>query len=435
MALPVVAIVGTPNAGKSTIFNRIIGERLAIIHDERGVTRDRLYARGEWLTRSFNLIDTGGIELEKSLFQMQIRAQVEIAIEEADVIIYVGDGQVGVTHDDREIARLLYTASKPVILAVNKVDGLEHEHLKHDFYSLGLGEPLSVSGEHGIGIGDLLDEVIKVLPEATKDHDETAISFCVIGQPNVGKSSVVNALLARERVIVTNIEGTTRDAIDTSFTREGTDYVVIDTAGLKKRGKIYESVDKYAAIRAFGAIERADVVLFVIDAEAGIRNQDKHVVGYAVNEDKAIVIVVNKWDAIEKDDKTIYAYSEKIRNEFKFVDYAPIVFVSALTKLRINEIFTHINNVYKAYGTRIETTVLNEVIHRAQVYNEAPLHNGGRLKIYYVSQVSVKPPTIVFFVNNPQYLHFSYRRYLENQIRSAFNFDGTPVRLIFRERK
>lgn len=434
MALPVVAIVGTPNSGKSTIFNRIVGERLAIIHDERGITRDRLYARAEWLTRQFNLIDTGGIELEKSLFQQQIRAQVEIAIEEADVIVFVGDGQVGVTHDDREITRLLYNTKKPIILAVNKVDGLEHEHLKHDFYALGLGNPLSVSGEHGIGIGDLLDEIIKVLPEVAVEETDDVISFCVIGQPNVGKSSIVNALLDKERVIVTDIEGTTRDAIDTKFTHEGQDYVVIDTAGLKKRGKIYESVDKYAAIRAFGAIERAEVVLFVIDAEAGIRNQDKHVVGYAAEQDKAIVIVVNKWDAVKKDDKTIYKFTEQIRNEFKFIDYAPIVFVSALTKLRINEIFTQINHVYEAYGTRIDTTVLNEVIHRAQVYNDPPLFNGGRLKIYYVSQVEVKPPTIVLFVNKPSYLHFSYERYIENQLRAAFNFDGTPIKLIFRAR-
>lgn len=434
MALPVVAIVGAPNSGKSTIFNRIVGQRVSIIHDERGITRDRIYARAEWLTREFNLIDTGGIELEKSAFQEEIRAQVEIAIEEADVIVFVGDGQVGVTHDDREIARLLYDAGKPVILAVNKVDGLEHEYLRHDFYALGLGEPLSVSGEHGIGIGDLLDEIIKVLPSVTVEDNEGAISFCVIGQPNVGKSSIVNALLNKERVIVTPIEGTTRDAIDTKFKHDGQDYVVIDTAGLKKRGKIYESVDRYAALRAFSAIERADVALFVIDAEAGIRNQDKHVVGYAAEQDKAIVIVVNKWDAIKKDDKTIYEFTEQIRNEFKFIDYAPIVFVSALTKLRINDIFKHINDVYSAYKTRIDTTVLNEVIHRAQVYNDPPMFNGGRLKIYYVSQVEAKPPTIVLFVNKPSYLHFSYERYIENQLRSAFNFDGTPIKLVFRER-
>ncbi|MDY0214845.1 MAG: ribosome biogenesis GTPase Der [Bacilli bacterium] len=435
MALPIVAIVGTPNVGKSTIFNRIIGERLSIIHDERGVTRDRIYAKAEWLTRKFNVIDTGGIELGKSAFQEQIRAQVEIAIQEADVIVYVGDGPLGITADDREIANLLYRANKPVIVAVNKIDGQEHHYLIQDFYALGLGDPIAVSGAHGIGIGDLLDEIIKVLPEETIDFDEEVISFAIIGQPNVGKSSLVNAILNRERVIVTNIEGTTRDAIDTPFRRNNKDYVVIDTAGLKKRGKIYESVDKYAALRAFSAISKADIILFVIDAVAGIREQDKHVVGYAIEEKKAIIIVVNKWDALEKDDKTMKEFTDKVRKEFKFLDYAPVVFVSALTKLRIEQIFTQIDFVNDAYRRRVETNLLNEVIHRAQLYNDPPVFNGGRLKIYYANQVTTKPPTFVFFVNNPEFVHFSYERYLENQIRDAFDFSGTPLRFIFRERK
>lgn len=435
MALPVVAIVGTPNVGKSTVFNRIIGERRAIIHDERGVTRDRLYGSAEWLTRRFNLIDTGGIEIAKTAFQEQIRAQVEIAIEEADVIVYVGDGPLGVTTDDREIANLLYRANKPVIVAVNKIDGIEHHHYIHDFYSLGLGEPIAISGEHGIGIGDLLDEIIKVLPEQKDDYEEDVISFAVIGQPNVGKSSLVNAILNRERVIVTNVEGTTRDAIDTPFTRNNKNYVVIDTAGLKKRGKIYESVDRYAALRAFSAIAKADIILFVIDAVVGIREQDKHVVGYAVDEKKAIIIAVNKWDAITKDDKTMNEWTNKIRNEFKFVEYAPIVFVSALTKQRVDQIFDQIYYVNEAYRRRVETSLLNEVIHRAQLYNDPPVFNGGRLKVYYANQVSTKPPTFVFFVNNPAFLHFSYERYLENQIRDSFPFDGTPLKFIFRERK
>ncbi len=435
MSLPVVAIVGTPNVGKSTIFNRIVGERISIIHDERGVTRDRIYAKAEWLTRKFNVIDTGGIELVKSAFQEQIRAQVEIAIEEADVIVYVGDGPLGITGDDREIANLLYRTNKPVIVAVNKIDGIEHHYLIQDFYSLGLGDPIPISGAHGIGIGDLLDEIIKVLPEETTDFEEEVISFAIIGQPNVGKSSLVNAILNRERVIVTAIEGTTRDAINTPFRRNDKDYVVIDTAGLKKRGKIYESVDKYAALRAFSAISKADLVLFVIDAEAGIREQDKHVVGYAIDEKKAIIIVVNKWDAVPKDDKTMKEFTDKVRREFKFIEYAPIVFVSALTKLRIDQIFTQIDFVNDAYRRRVETNLLNEVVHRAQLYNDPPVFNGGRLKIYYANQVSVKPPTFVFFVNNPEFVHFSYERYLENQIRDAFDFDGTPLRFIFRERK
>lgn len=435
MSLPVVAIVGTPNVGKSTIFNRIVGERISIIHDERGVTRDRIYAKAEWLTRKFNVIDTGGIELVKSAFQEQIRAQVEIAIEEADVIVYVGDGPLGITGDDREIANLLYRTNKPVIVAINKIDGIEHHYLIQDFYSLGLGDPIPISGAHGIGIGDLLDEIIKVLPEETADFEEEVISFAIIGQPNVGKSSLVNAILNRERVIVTAIEGTTRDAINTPFRRNDKDYVVIDTAGLKKRGKIYESVDKYAALRAFSAISKADLVLFVIDAEAGIREQDKHVVGYAIDEKKAIIIVVNKWDAVPKDDKTMKEFTDKVRREFKFIEYAPIVFVSALTKLRIDQIFTQIDFVNDAYRRRVETNLLNEVVHRAQLYNDPPVFNGGRLKIYYANQVSVKPPTFVFFVNNPEFVHFSYERYLENQIRDAFDFDGTPLRFIFRERK
>ncbi len=435
MALPIVAIVGTPNVGKSTIFNRIVGERLSIIHDERGVTRDRIYAKAEWLTRKFNVIDTGGIELVKSAFQEQIRAQVEIAIEEADVIVYVGDGPLGITSDDREIANFLYRANKPVIVAVNKIDGIEHHYLTQDFYALGLGDPIAVSGAHGIGIGDLLDEIIKVLPAESADYKEEVISFAIIGQPNVGKSSLVNAILNRERVIVTNIEGTTRDAIDTPFTRNGKDYVVIDTAGLKKRGKIYESVDKYAALRAFSAISKADIVLFVIDAVAGIREQDKHVVGYAIEEKKAIIIVVNKWDALEKDDKTMKEFSEKVRTEFKFLDYAPIIFVSALTRLRIDQIFTQIDFVNDAYRRRVETSILNEVVQRAQLYNDPPVFNGGRLKIYYANQVATKPPTFVLFVNNPQFVHFSYERYIENQIRDAFDFAGTPLRFIFRERK
>lgn len=435
MSLPVVAIVGTPNVGKSTVFNRIIGERRAIIHNERGVTRDRIYGEAEWLTRRFNLIDTGGIEIAKTAFQEQIRAQVEIAIEEADVIIYVGDGPLGVTSDDQEIARLLYRANKPIIVAVNKIDGIEHHYLLQEFYSLGLGTPIAISGEHGIGIGDVLDEVIKVLPEQTDDYSEDIISFAIIGQPNVGKSSLVNAILKRERVIVTNVEGTTRDAIDTPFVRNEQQYVVIDTAGLKKRGKIYESVDKYAALRAFSAIGKADIILFVIDAALGIREQDKHVVGYALEEKKAIIIVVNKWDIVKKDDKTMNEFTKKVRAEFPFIEYAPIVFVSAVTKVRIDQIFTQIDYVNEAYKRRVDTSMLNEVVHRAQLYNDPPVFNGGRLKIYYANQVSAKPPTFVFFVNNPAYLHFSYERYLENQIRDAFPFDGTPLKFIFRERK
>ncbi len=433
--MAVVALVGSPNVGKSTIFNRLIGQRQAIIDNERGVTRDRMYGKAEWLTRTFNIIDTGGIEIENAPFQQQIRAQVELAIKEADVIVFITDAFLGVSVDDLEVAKMLYRIKKPVIVAVNKVDDSVHAGGVSDFYRLGLGDPIPVSGEHGVGIGDLLDRIVANLPPAKKEKDNHATTFCIIGQPNVGKSSLVNAILNQERVIVSDISGTTRDSVDTPFVRNGQDYVVVDTAGLKKRGKIYEDIDRYAALRAFRAIERSDIVLFVIDPVEGIREQDKHVVGYATDESKAIIIVVNKWDAVKKDEKTMDEFKKKIRKEFKFLDYAPIVFVSALTKARIHDIFTMIDYVEKAYNLRIPTNTLNGIIQDAQIMNETPMFNGGRLKIYYVNQVAVKPPTFVLFVNNPNYMHFSYKRYLENRIRESFNFDGTPIKIILRERK
>ncbi|MCF0116462.1 MAG: ribosome biogenesis GTPase Der, partial [Bacilli bacterium] len=356
-----VAIVGSPNVGKSTIFNRIVGERKSIIDDQPGVTRDRIYAHGEWLGKKFNIIDTGGVEMENRPFQEQIRAQVEIAIKEADVIIFVTNGYLGVTNDDRIVTKMLHKSKKPVVLAVNKIDDGQHIGNINDFYSLGIGDPIAVSGSHGIGIGDVLDEVIKYLPEEKGKEYEGKICFSVIGRPNVGKSSLVNAILNQERVIVSNVEGTTRDAIDTPFRREGRDYIVIDTAGLKKRGKIYEAVDKYAALRALAVIDRSDVVLLVIDAETGIREQDKHVVGYAMDAKKAIIIVVNKWDTVNKTDNTMNEFKKKIRNEFKFLDYAPIVFVSALEKSRINTIFQAIDVAYDAYNMRVSTSVINEI--------------------------------------------------------------------------
>lgn len=432
--MSVVALVGSPNVGKSTIFNRLIGQRKAIIDDERGVTRDRMYGKAEWLTKTFHVIDTGGIELENAPFQQQIRSQVELAIKEADVIVFVTDGFIGVTNDDLEVAKMLYKVKKPVIVAVNKIDDGGHSGGVNDFYQLGLGTPIPVSGEHGIGIGDLLDFIVAKLPDEQIAPQSDATTFCIIGQPNVGKSSLVNAILNQERVIVSPISGTTRDSVDTPFTRNGKDYVVIDTAGLKKRGKIYEDIDRYAALRAFKAIERADIVLFVIDAVSGIREQDKHVVGYATDESKAVIIIVNKWDAVTKTDKTMDEFKKKIRTEFKFLEYAPIVFVSALTKSRIPEIFTTIDFVEQAYNLRIPTNTINGIIQDAQIMNETPMFNGGRLKIFYANQVATKPPTFVLFVNNPNYMHFSYKRYLENRIRESFNFDGTPIKIILRER-
>ncbi|MGI6714035.1 MAG: ribosome biogenesis GTPase Der [Bacilli bacterium] len=437
MSNGIVAIVGTPNVGKSTIFNRLIGERQAIVDDQAGVTRDRIYARAEWLTKEFSLIDTGGIEVADSPFQDAIRLQVEIAIAEADVIVFVTDGKLGLTADDQMVAKMLYQAKKPVILAVNKIDDGDLIFRIHEFYALGLGDPLPISSAHGIGIGDLLDKIIELLPEKKKrkTSEEDEIFFTVIGRPNVGKSSLVNALLNQERVIVSQIPGTTRDAIDTPFTHNKQKYRVIDTAGLVRRGKIYESVDRYALLRAMRAIERADIVLLVLDGSEPLREQDKHVVGYAMDANKAIIIVVNKWDLVEKDHQTMNAYIANIRKEFKFLEYAPIVFLSALTKRRIGELFPLLEEVYAAYNSRIPTSLLNQVIQEAQVLNPAPYFNKGRLKIYYGSQTDVAPPTFVLFVNNPKFLHFSYKRFLENRLRESFNLLGTPIKIICRERK
>lgn len=434
MALGVVAIVGSPNVGKSTIFNRIVGHRRAIVDDQPGVTRDRLYETAEWLDRSFRLIDTGGIELADRPFQEQIRVQTQLAIDEADVIIFVADGKKGISNDDRFIAKMLFKTKKPVILAVNKVDNQDMLGSLGEFYSLGLGEPIPTSGEHGIGIGDILDKIIKVLPKVEEEKYEDAITFSIIGRPNVGKSSLVNALLKRERVIVSDIVGTTRDSIDTKITKDGKDYVVIDTAGLKKRGKIYESIDKYSMLRALAAVDRSEIVLLVIDANEGIIEQDKHVVSYAIEKKKAVIIVVNKWDLIKKEQNTQIEFEKDIRKQFQFLEYAPVVFVSAKTASKVDNIFEKIDMVHKAYDTHISTSLLNQVVQDAQMMNEAPDFNGGRLKIYFVNQANSCPPTFVLFVNKPKYAHFSYLRYIENRLRSSFNLDGTPIDIVLRER-
>ena len=431
----IVAIIGSPNVGKSTIFNRMIGERHAIVDDEAGITRDRLYAKCEWLGRSFSLIDTGGIEVKNRPFQEQIRIQAEIAIEEADVIVYVTDGKVGISSDDRMVARMLYKVDKPIILAVNKIDEGSHISDAQEFYGLGLGEPIIVSGAHGIGIGDLLNEIVKHLPEGEDTPNEEEITFCMVGRPNVGKSSLVNALLNQERVIVSDISGTTRDSIDTPFERNGHKYTVIDTAGLKKRGKIFEAIDKYSAIRALKAIERSEIVLLVLDGKEGITEQDKHVISYATDLHKAIIIVVNKYDLVEKDTNTISEMTKWIRQEYKFLTYAPICFVSALKKQRLNTLFETLEMVHVAYHTRVKTSLLNDLMQDAQMMNPSPNFNGGRIKILYCSQVSTSPPTIVLFVNNAEWMHFSYLRYLENRLRETFNFEGTPINLVVRNRK
>ncbi|MBR0194302.1 MAG: ribosome biogenesis GTPase Der [Bacilli bacterium] len=434
MSLGVVAIIGSPNVGKSTIFNRIIGRRRSIIDDQPGVTRDRLYETASWLDRDFRLIDTGGIEIANRPFQEQIRMQAQLAIDEADVVLFVTDGKKGVTNDDRLVAKMLYKTNKPVILAVNKVDNRDMLFNVSEFYSLGLGEPIPTSGEHGIGIGDILDKIVKVLPKKEDVVYDDAITFSIIGRPNVGKSSLMNALLGESRSIVSNIVGTTRDSVDSSFERDGQRYVAIDTAGLKKRGKVYEAVDKYSVLRALSAIDRSEIVVFVIDAKEGIIEQDKHVVGYAVEKKKAIIVVVNKWDLIEKTQNAMSDFEKKVRKEFKFLEYAPIVFTSALTKSRVHLIFDQLLEVHHAYDTHLSTSLLNDVIQDAQTMNEAPDFNGGRLKIYFANQANSCPPTFVLFVNNPKYAHFSYLRYIENRLRESFNLSGTPIDIVLRKR-
>jgi len=435
MSLGLVAIVGSPSVGKSTIFNRIIGEKKSIIEEQRGITRDRIYSHTSWLTKEFDIVDTGGIEIENRPFQQQIRMQAEIAINEADVIVFVVDGQIGLNDDDRLVATMLYKSKKPCILVVNKID---ENHLKnniYEFYSLGLGDPIACSGAHGVGIGDILDRIIELLPKKDEEHNDEGLRFSIIGRPNVGKSSLCNAILNENRVIVSDIEGTTRDAIDTKFVRNDKEYVVIDTAGLKKRGKIYESIDKYAALRALRAIDSSDVCLLVIDGSEGIKEQDKHVVGYAMEAKKAIIIVVNKWDLVKKDNNTMNEFTKNIRNEFKFLDYVPIVYTSAVNKLRIDNIFELLNQVYESYTFQIQTSVLNDIIQDVQMMNETPDFNGGRCRIYYAQQVSSKPLTIALFVNEPSWMHFSYLRYIENRIRDSFELIGSPINLVLRKRK
>ncbi|EUJ24503.1 GTP-binding protein Der [Listeria grandensis FSL F6-0971] len=436
MVKPVVAIVGRPNVGKSTIFNRIVGERVSIVEDIPGVTRDRIYNSADWLGRDFNIIDTGGIDLGDEPFLAQIKAQAEIAIDEADVIIFITNGREGVTDADEQVAKILYRSKKPIVLAINKVDNPEMRDQIYDFYSLGFGEPFPISGSHGLGLGDLLDEVFKKFPELDEEeYDENVIKFSLIGRPNVGKSSILNALLGEQRVIVSDVAGTTRDAIDTPYELEGQEYVMIDTAGMRKRGKVYESTEKYSVLRAMRAIERSDVVLVVLNAEEGIREQDKRIAGYAHEAGRGILVVVNKWDAIEKDEKTMNAFIQDIREQFLFLSYAPIVFVSAVTKQRLTNLFPMINDISNNHSLRVQSSLLNDVIMDAVAMNPSPMDKGKRLKIYYTTQVAVRPPTFVVFVNEPEMMHFSYERFLENRIREAFPFDGTPIRLIARQRK
>ena len=437
MAKPIVAIVGRPNVGKSTLFNRLAGGRQAIVESEPGVTRDRLYADCQWLTRSFILIDTGGFDFDDSCnIATEVRRQAEIAVSEADVIIFVVDARMGITADDEHIAHLLRKASKPIIVAANKVDHADIETGIYEFYRLGLGDPIGVAAEHNRNIGDLLDAVVGRFPKTSHaDEDSDVIRMAVIGRPNVGKSSLVNALTGTERSIVTNIPGTTRDAVDTAFTWNEQDYIIADTAGMRRRKRVEWGVERYSVIRALRAVDRADVALGVIDAVEGVTEQDKKIIGYSHEQGKALVIVVNKWDAIEKDSATMRLFEQEIRKELSYVSYAPIVFVSALMGQRLERLMETVTSVASQHTMRVSTGRLNEVLQEAVRLNQPPSDKGKSLRIFYINQLDVKPPVLGLFVNDPGLLHFSYRRYLENQLRAAFGFHGTPIWFKVRRRE
>jgi GTP-binding protein len=437
VAKPVVAIVGRPNVGKSTFFNRIAGKRISIVEDTPGVTRDRIYADAEWLNHKFTLIDTGGMEPDsKDIILSQMRNQVYMALDTADVIVFIVDGRTGLVAQDEEVANILRRTGKPVILVVNKVDNNNLPDSFYDFYQLGMGEPFAISSTNALGLGDLLDEVVANFPKDKDfDYDDDQIKVAVIGKPNAGKSSIINKILGKERVIVSNIAGTTRDAIDTPFTHGEDEYVLIDTAGIRRKSRVDENIEKYSVIRALNAIERADVCLTMIDATEGITEQDKKVAGYAHEEGKGSIIVVNKWDLVEKDTYTMDQFTKMIRNELAFMSYAPIIFVSALTGQRINKLLELIKFVSNQHSMRVPTGRLNDVINEAILLNQPPSDKGKRLKIYYATQASVRPPKIVIFINDKEIAHFSYSRYLENKIREAFGFEGTPISILYRERE
>ncbi len=434
MRMSTVALVGRPNVGKSTIFNRLVGKRISIIDDTPGVTRDRIYGDVEYNNFKFHLIDTGGIDVSDDTFNDEIKIQVAIAIDEADIVVFIVDGMTELNQNDYVVRDMLKKAGKDVIVAVNKIDNTKREDNIYNFYELGFDKVIGVSGEHNIGIGVLLDEITSLLkPSVDKEYEDNIIKFSIIGRPNVGKSSLVNALLNEDKAIVSDIAGTTRDAVDTPFKYEGKDFVAIDTAGIRKSGKIYENIEKYSVIRSMKAIERSDVCVLVIDALDGIKAHDKHIAGYALEAGKAMVIVVNKWDAVS-DKNDIASYTKLIRKEFQFITYVPVVFLSALTKKRIHTLMPEIIRVYENSKKEVKTSVLNDVIRDAVLLNQPPSYKGKRLKIYFVSQTGIQPPKFTFNVNNKGLVHFSYERYLENKIRENFDFEGTPIVIQFKSK-
>ena len=436
MAKPIVAIVGRPNVGKSTLFNIFANSRISIVEDTPGVTRDRLYATAEWLDHEFMMVDTGGIEIMNAdAIAVSIRQQAQIAIKEADVILFVCDARAGITTEDADVARLLRQSKKPIVLAVNKADSPKQEMNTFEFYNLGIGDPNAVSASNHLGLGDLRDAVVAKFPSdkmAGDLEEEDEIKVALIGRPNVGKSSIFNALVGEERSIVSDVAGTTRDAIDTPVVRNGQKYLFIDTAGMRRKAKVDEPIEKYSVMRSLRAVDRSDVVLMVFDAVEGVTEQDKRIVGYAHEAGKAVILVVNKWDLYEKDNSSTLRYTETLRKELVFLQYAPVVFVSAVTKQRIHRLPEVISYVAEQNAMRIATSILNQVIEDAVAINPPPTEKGKRLKILYVTQVKIKPPTFVIFVNEPEIMHFSYQRYLENKLREAFGFEGTPIQMIIR---
>ena len=437
MGKPIVAIVGRPNVGKSTLFNKLAGKRISIVQDTPGVTRDRVYAEAEWLSYNFTMIDTGGIEPENNdIIIKQMRRQANIAIETADVIIFIVDGKEGLTAADNEVATMLRKSKKPVVLVVNKVDNLKDENNAYEFYSLGIGEPVTISAGQGLGLGDMLDEVVKYFDKSIYDEeDDEYIRIAMIGKPNVGKSSLINKLLGEERVIVSDIPGTTRDSIDSHLETEDGKFILVDTAGLRRKSKVKEEIERYSVVRTYAAIERADVCILMIDATEGITEQDEKIIGYAHEMRKAIMVIVNKWDLIEKDDKTLDKFKKELQGNLKFLSYAEYLFISALTGQRTNKVLQIAKYCYDNYNKRVSTGILNDVISKAVLMKEPPVVGLKRMKIYYATQVATKPPKFVFFVNDESARHFSYERYLENQLRDSFDFKGTGIQIEYRQRK